>query len=243
MKALKISSAMILLLIALASSGCKKTTGTTTTADDAADAIQASFSTSSGGTAEDVSSAAKYAMNSGYGKTDGINQLQCGVAFDTTITYTYSGAGSGTASYTHSWDILLSCNGVSPSSLQWTGSYQGSFDAARLSGTNSGTRNFTLTGLQPSAAQYIVNGTTSRNGTNTSKVRNQYSYTADITSTLTNLTVDKSTYKITGGSCAVTAVLTVSSGSSQTFNGNIVFNGNGTATLTINGNTYTLTLY
>lgn len=229
-----IKAATILLTI-IAISSCRKETTETATEDDAADAIETALATSSGGATQDISAAAQFAMSTGY------NQLQCGVAFDTTVTYSHT--GTVTANYTHAWNVLLNCNGSTPSSLNWTGSYQGSFDALRLSGNSSGTRNYTFTGLDASSPEYTLSASSTRTGTHTSKVRNQYTYTVNINTTLTNLSVNKSTYKITGGSGTVTATLSASNGTSKTFNGNIIFNGNSTATLTINGNTYTITVY
>lgn len=212
------------------------------TEDDAADAIAHSIESTSGGTAEDIASAAEYAVNSGYGANgSGSSFLICGVPYDTTVSY--SQIGTIVANYTHSWIVLLNCNSGNPSSISWTGSYQGNFDDLRLSGSSSGTRNWTLTGIDNSSTIYTLNGSTTRTGSYASKVRNQYSYDLTINTTLTNLTVSQTNYQITSGTGTVTATLNASNGANKTFNGTIVFNGNKTATLTINGNTYTITVY
>ncbi len=245
MKALKLNMKGIYFAIALLAllSSCRKNDITTAeaTADDAADAITYALESSSGGAAEDISASAAYAMQNGYGKNEAASSLQCGVPLDTTVSYTYNGAVA--ANYSHNWNVLLNCNGPVPSSISWTGNYAGNFSGPRMESSNTGTRNFTLTGVEPSAQVYTLNGATTRTGMHTSKVRNQYAYNVTITTNLTNVTVNKSTYRITGGSGTANATLQVSNGVSKAFAGTIVFNGNTTATLAINGNTYTIQLY
>lgn len=236
-------SRLFLLMIALSFLGsCRKNDNTTTiTTDDAADAISYAFESSSGGTADELAQASQYTLNQGYGKTNGLNTLSCGVPFDSTIAIAYSGANT-TASYTHNWHMLLSCNGQVPSSLAFEGSYQGNFNSLRMQSSNTGVRTLTVTGLQPSAQEYTFNGSTSRTGSHTSKVRNQNTFDVAIESTLNDITVSKTTYRITGGNGTVTAVCNTSNGTSKTFSGTLVFNSNSTATLTINGSDYTIQL-
>lgn len=238
-----LSRLFFLLVAVLLLSSCRKNDTTTTiTADDAADAITYAFESSSGGTADELADASQYTLNQGYGKTEGINTLSCGVPFDSTITLTYNGANT-TASYTHNWHMLLSCSGPVPASLAFEGSYSGNFNSLRMQSSNTGSRALTVTGLEPSAQVYTFNGSTSRTGSHTSKVRNQTTFNVTIQSSLSNVTVSKTSYHITGGSGTVTATCSTSGGNSQTFNGTIVFNNNSTATLTINGTNYTIQLY
>ena len=232
------------LLMASLFSGCKKeTTSNNLTADDAADAISYATASGTGGLSAQVSSTASYSSAQGVYKTDNGNSttLTCGVPFDTAINYTYTGVT--TANYSSQWAYLLTCNGQLSQSLSLTGSYNGNYDAARISSTNSGNRTWTLSGLDlNTSTPYTFNGTFTRTGSHTSKVRNRYTYTVNMTITLTNLTVSKTTYQITGGTGTVVMTGNVSNGNSYSFNGDIVFNGNGNATLTINGNIYSITL-
>ena len=237
--ATKISLA--LLIIITSATGCKKDSTATVTADDAADAVTYSMQANTGGYAGQVADAATYAASQGIGKVDGIQTLSCGVLFDTSITKSYTGAF--TATYNHEWKYLLNCSGIVPSSLAFTGTYNGSFSGARMESSNNGVRNLTFAGLGNGSNEYIVNGSFTRTGNHTSKVRNNYTFTTDIQTTITNVTVDKTTYKITGGAASVVAICNVSNGNSSTFNGNVTFNATHTATLVINGNTYTIDLY
>lgn len=220
--------------------GCKKDNTATLTADDASDAMSAALSSSTDGLSSQVSTAASYAVAQGTYKTDGTETLQCGVAFDTAVAFSYNGAAT-TASYTGQWEYLLTCTGTE--NLAMTGSYTGNFDAPRISSTNSGQRQWRITGISGRTSDpYTLNGTLTRTGTHTSKVRNRYTYTVDMTVTVTNLTVSKTTYEITGGTGTVVMTGSVSNGNGYTFNGDITFLGGGVATLTINGTTYNITL-
>ena len=74
---------------------------------------------------------------------------------------------------------------------------------------------FSVTGLQPSASQYVFNQIYIRNGSENSKVRNKIGFTSNITIKTTNLTVDKNTGLILSGSASVSI-----SGSATNGNGN-----------------------
>lgn len=238
-----LSRFLLLLITVSLFSSCRKNDSTNDiTTDDAADAISYALESSSGGTADELADVSEYALNQGYGKTEGLNTLSCEVPFDSTISLSYNSANV-TASYTHNWHMLLSCNGPVPASLAFEGTYQGNFNGLRMQSSNSGTRALTITGVEPSAQVYTFNGSTSRVGSHTAKVRNQNTFNVTIQTELSNVTVSKSTYRIIGGSGTATAVCSDSNGNSKTFNGTIVFNGNSTATLTINGIDYLIQLY
>lgn len=214
------------------------------TTDDAADVVVYAMESGSGGYAEQVTDGATYTDNSGY-RQSSLNSsmtLSCGVAFDTTVTRSHS--GTVTASYTHQRRYLLNCDTNSQAtSITYSGSYTGNFDGPRMNSSNNGNRNWIITGLDSSSTVYTYSGSLTRNGTHNSEVRNQYSFTSNLQVNTSNLTVDKTTHKITGGSGSVNLSCAVSNGNTYNFSGTIVFNNNNTATLTINGNTYTINLY
>lgn len=230
----------ILVAIAVLSS-CRKKDTTEITSDDAADAVTYALESSTGGYADQVSHITDYTYNEGYGKTDETQTLQCGVPFDTSVSVSLTSSNI-TANYTHTWNALLSCNGSVPSSLTFSGNYSGNFSSPRMESSNTGTRNWVLTGLQPSVQVYTLNGSFSRSGSHTSKVRNKNTFNTTIQIDVTNLTVSKSTYRIQNGTGTAHVVCNVLNGNNYTYDGDIVFN-SGTATLTINGNTYTIQLY
>ncbi len=125
----KISAGLLIFIISATS--CKKSdTTTNVTADDAADAVTYSMQTSTGGYAGQVTDAAAYSSSQGVNKTGGTQSLSCGVQFDTSVTKSYT--GTFTATYTHDWKYLLNCTGIAPTSINFTGTYSGSFDGTRM---------------------------------------------------------------------------------------------------------------
>lgn len=217
--------------------GCQKKKKDKITEDDAAEAVTESMQKSSGGLSDDVEKSTVF--------IDGITTgqwgpLHCGVMLDTTNTYTLTG-GNIAASYTQTRHYLLTCNNNIPQSIAMTGTHQGSYDGPRVTASTTGDRNWTVTGLNATFANYSYSGSLHRNGTYTSKVGSQRTFTTDVNASTSNLTVAKSDHKIVSGTAAITIACTSSDGNVYSFEGGLVFNGNNTATLTINGNVYQIT--
>lgn len=248
MKILSLKSSFLLFAIALMTislSSCKKDQTTTdVTEEDAADAIATTMARPTGGTAEDFGEAVSFARIKILFPQQPLKKwLECGQTKDTSFTKNFN---DGTNSFTHTrkWTVTLNCNAEQkPESLVWTGNFSGSFDAPKMSGNSTGTRNWTLTGFGPDFTQLKLNGTISRNGMRTSKVRNKLSFETTINHTYTDVTINKETEQITGGTGTVSAIIKISNGNTKTFNGTVLFNANGTATLTINGRVFTIQLY
>jgi hypothetical protein len=243
MKILPIKSNLMLsafALLAISLSSCKKDEAVNITEDDAADIISSTMARPVGGSTDDAGEAVRFARirilipNRRF--------VNCGETKDTSFQRTVT-SGLSTANHNINWSVSLNCTDQIPTSLVWTGNITGTFDSPKMSGNSTGTRNWTLTGLGPNQPAFILNGTISRNGVRTSKVRNQYTFETTVNHTYTNVTIDKDTDKIIGGSGTVTAVVNVSNGNTKTFNGTIVFNGDDTATLTINNRVFTIQLY
>lgn len=223
-------------------SSCKKennTSSTEVTVDDASDAIVSSVSSETGGMSATVSTTTELAASKGvFTTTPSIN---CGQLY--TASYAASASNSGYSyNYNGSSQYQLTCSGYLPSSFTFGHTMEGVYETPRMSSDDDATSSWTLTGLEPSVANTSFNGSYVRNGSQQSKVRNQRSFTSTITITASNITVNKSTYKITGGTASVSFSGTASGGNTYTYTGSITFNGDGTATLTINGNTYTINL-
>ncbi len=115
-----------------------------------------------------------------------------------------------------------------------TGSYTGNYNTSSVTSSCTGTRSYSLTGLDNNtSAEYIFNGTYTRKVTQLYKSGSVCSNTSNITVTLTNTTVNKSTKQITGGTGTVVIdVLLDNNNGYLNLTGNIVFNGDNTATLT-----------
>ena len=232
-----------MLLIVTSFSSCRKEEEEAPiTTDDAADVVTYAMQKSSGGYASESEEAAAYMTDADLQTTT--PTLQCGIPFDSTVTLNYS-TSNVTASYTLSWDLLLSCNNQNvPQSLSFNSPYSGSYSGPLMSSSNTGNLTWTVTGLgSGSSTPYSFSGTFTRNGSHTSNVRNKTTFSSDLQVTVTAVTIDKVTQHITGGTGTVSLNCQTSTGKSYTFTGTIVFNSNGTATLTINGTPYSINLY
>ncbi|MBU3714243.1 MAG: hypothetical protein FGM46_04770 [Ferruginibacter sp.] len=228
--------------LAISLSSCKKDEAVSITEDDAADIISSTMARPVGGSADDASELSRFARVNIFIPGPGRKWLECGQTKDTTFQRTIT-SGLFTATHTHSITATLNCENQKPSSLVWTGNITGTFDGPKMSGNSTGVRNWTLTGFGPDQSlPLVLNGTVSRNGVRTSKIRNQYTFETNVNHTYTNVTIDKATDKITGGTGTVSAVIKVSNGNTRTYEGTIVFNGDDTATLTINGRVFTIQL-
>lgn len=162
----------------------------------------------------------------------------CGMSFDSTLTHA-DNSGIRTYDYTFAWDWTLNCTSLNiPESLTYSSASTGSYEVPRMSSSDGGTHNFTIAGLNLSSTEFIYNGTYSRSGTQQSNINTQNSFTSNLQVTASNVTIEKSTQTITGGTATITLSGSGSGGTAFSFPGTLVFNGNQSATLTLNGNTY-----
>ena len=232
-KRLVLSSVTILLLAAAACKKDNNNSSTAVTADDAADAITQTVTPESAGLVAQTQTATVIVSTGSY---------DCGIEKDTAFTGTNVSGAAITYSYAFASSRLLTCGNGIPQSFAWNFQGKTSYDAPRISSGDSSKAQFTITGLQPSASQYVFNQSYIRYGSEISKVRNKTSFTSTITIKTTNLTVDKASSSIVSGTASVSISGSTSSGRSFSYSGTITFLGNKQATLDLgNGNKYSIT--
>ena len=163
----------------------------------------------------------------------------CGVPGDTSFQKNKAGAVSYQYQYDLGW--VVNCNNLNiPQNAVITVQGNGSFGTNRWDGTTEGDGNLTFTGLGLSDPHYIANGSYTINGNVTGDFRKvDPSLTCKTEVALTSLTISKTTYKITGGAGTLKITVTDGKGRTETVNGTLVFNGDGTVTVTINGHSHT----
>ena len=101
--------------------------------------------------------------------------------------------------------------------------------------------NWALEGLNENANEFTANGTYGRNGEQVFKTEGIVTE-SNMDIVATNLKIDKSKEEITGGSAELDLHGKTDSGETFDFEGQIVFQGNGKAKLTVNGKTFILNL-
>lgn len=163
----------------------------------------------------------------------------CGVPGDTS----FSKSKAGAVSYNYTFDLgwIVNCNALNiPQNASATLKGNGTFGTARWDGTTQGSGSLTFTGLALSEPNYIANGSYTASGDLTGDFRKtDPSINCKTELTLSSLTISKTTYAITGGTGTVKITATSASGQSQTLNGTLKFNADGTVTVTVNGHSHT----
>ncbi len=147
------------------------------------------------------------------------------------------------ANFNVNWSYEIACNGAGvPQTAEFSSQTNGSYTTPRINSNDSSTGQFSISGLQPTATAFLMSGSYSREGTQTISFneRNR-NITSNLSANLTNLLIDKSDYRIDAGEGAVQLTV-INLENTINFQGSIVFNGNGEATLTINGNPYIIVI-
>jgi hypothetical protein len=253
MKTFKLSIVLLLLLGALS---CKKTenspaTSTAVTTDQAADLAAGSLASNSYGLtslSDNVSANAQSVASINTGSqavnsigTNSIHQ-ECG----TTLSDSASNSGTnGNVSFSYFFKFArtLNCNTSNqPDNLANSINYRGNFSGPNLTTADTGSAIFTIAGLSQTATNFVINGEYKRSGSFQSKVGNKASGHSNVDIVVTNLTLTKPGRRIASGSATISITGSTSKNGSFSYTGTIVFNGDGSATLTINGTVYSIDL-
>jgi len=263
MKTIRLSILSMLVLCAVA---CTKTNNTPDSAivsdADVADMVAGSLSLNSDGLASVVndetnvgtsmsinsigaaphSSFAPLNATTVYAKSTSNPVLACGTTVSDSISR-HSGTGSQVSySYNLAYNFALNCTNSVPSDLSSILTYNGSFDGPHWSSTNTGSSNFTVTGLSPQAPDFIINGEYMRSGSFQSKADTTKHGTHSVDIVVTALTLLKPSRTVVSGTATITITGNVPKKGTFNYTGNLVFNNDGTANFTINGIIYNINL-
>jgi hypothetical protein len=208
------------------------------TEEDAVDAMTGALQASTEGMAQEIDATADLAES----YTEKSGGSPCGETFDSTFVRSVNETNI-TAEYAFTWEWSLDCNAADiPLGLNLATTSSGTYETARMLSQDASSSTWTVDSLF-TGANYVFNGTFERTGAQESKVRNQNVFTSVITIEVDDLNIDKGTKQIKSGIAEATIVITGSGGNTQTFSGDLVFNGDGSVTLIINGNSYTIDLF
>ena len=219
---------------------CKKAQLTTVNAsnDDAAILLAGSLASNTYGMSNlsaDISTNALALSN---------KNLSCGaIVIDSSICKSLPGSAA-TYSYKLNYTNKLNCNADNlPDNLTQSLTYSGNFSGPKLTITNSGTTSYHIGGLTPSSTVHVFNGEYKNSAHFKFKSDTTNTGVANIYLGVKNLTILKASHSIISGTAMVIVTGNSTKKSNFTYNGSLTFNGANTATLTLNGNDYTIDVY
>lgn len=170
------------------------------------------------------------------------NNGPCEASFDTSVVRSYSGARISSA-YTSHWGWTVHCNDLMvPNSIDFGRTTVGIYETLRMSSNDQANSNWAVDNLI-AGDNYIINGSYTREGSQTSKVRSQNSFSSSLFVELSDLQVHKELKRIESGTATYALSGESTNGNSFHYEGQIIFLGDGSATVTINGNTYEIDLF
>ena len=170
--------------------------------------------------------------------------LGCGTLQSDTISRQSPAGSTTTYSYNLNYNFIVVCGSDNtPDSLSSSLVYTGSANGPNLTSSNSGSSIFGVTGLDSAATSYVVNGEYKSAGSFASKTDTASHGNNNVDIVITALTLTKSNRNIASGTATITITGDVPKNGNFSYTGNVVFNGDGTATLTLNGTKYQINLY
>lgn len=202
------------------------------TESDAALIVANSFGagTSTYGLIGQIEETASLATGGSFGK---IGQLTAALR-ETTITRQKT---SGVYTYSYTFHFSYGLVGASFDVLY---DMKGTYTTPRVSSNDSANAVLHFTDLL--ANPVALNGTYLRLGSETFKIGETKQLNTTVQGTLSNITIDKNTKRVTGGTVALAVTAERDDGSTITLDGTLTFLGNHQATLVINGKTFALNL-
>ncbi|MFK7947768.1 MAG: hypothetical protein AB8G11_09265 [Saprospiraceae bacterium] len=166
-------------------------------------------------------------------------QDQCGESIDSTFEKEKGIGSIATYNYTYGWEGTVNCDANDvPQDIDFSYTSTGTYTVPRMTSSDNGTYNMNVSGILPTETQYNVAGSYTRVGTQTTKIRNEFTFTATLGVALTEMLVNKATKNIDSGTATFTVEATSPGGDAVNREGDITYNGDNTATISFNGKSY-----
>ncbi|WP_318309235.1 hypothetical protein [Flagellimonas crocea] len=163
-------------------------------------------------------------------------EYTCGFTYEDGISYQYDQNGID-ASYTGDWAYQIHCNDQNlPDSATYSYEKTATASTPRISATGSSSMSGSLDGLEADGSTYTLTGTY-QGDYSQQLIVSKKNVESELNMQLNSLVIDKETDSITSGSGSFTLTGT-SNNASFSYSGTIEFMGNGSATVTIEGQTY-----
>lgn len=166
----------------------------------------------------------------------------CGYTAANTVSLSGS-FGQIIYSFAYDYDIALVCTSAEePKTLTSEFTYEGSFDGPKFAMQYSGNGALAVTSLEAASANYHINGSYERAGSFESKIEERPAGSSNIKIDIDDVIINKTTKAIVSGSADASITGVVSGKGGYEFDSHIVFNGDGTATITVSGDKYLMNL-
>lgn len=167
---------------------------------------------------------------------------ECGYTADNSVSLS-GNLGEIIFSFAYDYDVSLVCtSNEEPKSLNSEFTYEGSFDGPKFAMQYSGNGLLAVTSLEAASASYTINGSYERAGSFESKIGEQSAGSSNVKIDIDDVVINKSTKVIMSGSADASINGVVSGKGNYAFDSHIVFNGDGTATITVSGDKFVMNL-
>ncbi|MEM7373744.1 MAG: hypothetical protein AAF587_34295 [Bacteroidota bacterium] len=202
--------------------------------DDVAELLEATLSQANGGLTENLESLTEHIDNLT------LEDL-CDQEFRDSLDFARQGH-AGEAAYSASWTLDLSCTQLNvPEMGSVSTSSQNSYETPRISSTGSSAFAGSVSGLQPLQANMIWEGSYQKSGTQVLQFEQENTISSTLDLTLVELSIGKLDTHIHGGTGSFSMHVSKDEHTS-TYAGTIVFHGDDTATIVLNGVSYPIHL-
>ncbi|MCB0704343.1 MAG: hypothetical protein KDC34_03500 [Saprospiraceae bacterium] len=240
---MKIQSLFILALFSLNFIACQKDEDPqpelkTISEEEAAEIVEGALASQSEGIATETLDAAYVADE--YAEKI-VGGSPCGMTYDSTVDRSLNNPYI-TALYSSTWEWEVFCNNLDiPTTMNYARTTAGTYATNRLESDDQANSTWTVDNLF-GGNPYLINGVYERNGTQQSLIRDQNAFSSNILIEVDDLVIDKDDKHIESGIASFTLTGEVEGGESFSFEGDIIFLGDLSANLIINGTVYTIEL-
>lgn len=167
----------------------------------------------------------------------------CGLAQDLDLSGSSPLGGLISWSYSFNYNFRLNCNSEEqPDNVSVGVAYSGAYDSPKSGFEFSGLSDLELRGLSPTTEYFLLDGEYKREGSFIIKEEEQKSGSNALDFIISNVEINKTTYKITSGTSTFLLTGTVSGKGSFKYEGSVTFIGNDSAEIKIKNEIYVLNM-